>query len=343
MNPQRRSLLVKSAYVAVVLLVSVALLELAARWMGLGDPVIYYNAAWGGLRPLPSQQVARINGATITIDGNGFRTPKSDMESAIRILYLGDSVTWGGSRIDDADLYSEVAADVLRSGSREVYAMNAGVNGTGLLNQAEVHAAWADSADIVVWVFPWGDVYRTYATAGMLWPPARKPRFALVEAIDHLIRTWWLQAFRESFTVEDSAWEMPLYPSGYEETFRQTFAQRKERNLDALRREVAASRACGRPVIIGISPTFREGRSPENGLEESALLDSLSSRGAILFDVPSALRAAGPPEDLFIDSVHYSSAGHRAVGTELGNLLSKVVVEQKINRGDFRGCAAEIR
>ena len=104
------SVLLKSIYVLGVLAIGVVLLEVAARSMGLGDPVIYYNSVWGGLRPLPGQKVSRINDAQITIDANGFRTANVPIGDALRILYIGDSVTWGGSSVDDRNLFTEVCS-----------------------------------------------------------------------------------------------------------------------------------------------------------------------------------------------------------------------------------------
>ena len=74
--------------------------------------------------------------------------------------------------------------------------MNAGVNGTSLMNQADVYLNHQEEVDVLVWLFPWIDLNRAYTTAGYLWPPTKKPRFALVEIADHQIRTRWLTAFR---------------------------------------------------------------------------------------------------------------------------------------------------
>jgi hypothetical protein len=78
-----------SFLVALLLLVT---LEVTARWLGFGTPVLYYNAAWGGMRPLPGQQLKRLKGATVTIDENGFRTARPERPDALRVLFLGDSV-----------------------------------------------------------------------------------------------------------------------------------------------------------------------------------------------------------------------------------------------------------
>ena len=198
MQPKKTSPLLIGAYLLALAFCTLSLLEIAVRYIGFGDPILYYNAAWGGLRPIPGQQVERLAGVTVTVDDNGYRSAHPETQGSLRVLFLGDSVTWGGSRVDDSALFTEVAADVLRRQGGSVYAMNAGVNGTSLVNQAEIFSHLSDvPIDVLVWLFPWSDVERSYAALGFLWPPRFKPRFALVEVVDHLIFRFWLNAFRE--------------------------------------------------------------------------------------------------------------------------------------------------
>ncbi len=134
-----RSIL-KIGYFVLIAVVILATLEVTARWFGLGTTVLYYNAAWGGMRPLPDQHVWRRNGAkvaNVTVDENGFRSARAEEPGSLRVLVIGNSVTWGGMYIDDTAVFSETAADVLRASGQRVYAMNAGVNGTALVNHAE--------------------------------------------------------------------------------------------------------------------------------------------------------------------------------------------------------------
>ena len=149
-------MLLRVLYVVLIVVGGIVLLELVARKLGLGDPIIYYNAAWGGVRPLPNQQVTRLNQAQTTIDKNGFRTSVPESGVAFRILYLGDSVTWGGSSVSDTELFSEVASDALRQQGLAIYTMNAGVNGTSLMNQADIYEQLKDSVDAIVWNIPMG-------------------------------------------------------------------------------------------------------------------------------------------------------------------------------------------
>src|SRR2546428_5785375 len=91
--------------------------EAALRLAGFGHPILYDNRAAYGFRPLPDQTRRRFGGARLHVNNLGLRgadvTPERP-PGALRILFLGDSVTWGGSYVDDAQLFATIAADTVR-------------------------------------------------------------------------------------------------------------------------------------------------------------------------------------------------------------------------------------
>jgi lysophospholipase L1-like esterase len=323
--PRFKYTLLKLVYVVVVVIVGLAVLEGAARYMGLGDPVLFYNDAWGGVRPLPNQRVSRIGGATVTIDANGFRTPVPDQPGALRVLYLGDSVTWGGSTTDDAQLFSEVAADVLRAKDHPVYAMNSGVNATALINHAERFQDYDGKLDALVWLFPWGDTNRSYTVVGDMWPAARKPRFALVEVIDYVIVHYWKMLSRRPPSSQGD-FKTPEGPSAGKPFVDAMFAKRKVRNLEAVRSVVAEAKRRGVPVILGVTP-YRTGNKLDPLPPDAvAFLKEMADAGVTIFDVSAVISNSGiDPQDLYIDSPHFSVKGHRLVGEALGKKLETVI------------------
>jgi lysophospholipase L1-like esterase len=320
-RPRRRKhTLLKFAYLLIVVTIGLAVLEGGARYLGLGDPVLYYNDAWGGLRPLPSQRVSRLKGATVTVDGNGYRTPVPDQPGAMRILYLGDSVTWGGSSVDDTELFSEVAADVLRAQGRPVYAMNAGVNSTSLLNQAGIFQGYDGKLDVLVWLFPWGDTERTYVREGELFDRF-KPKFALVEVIDYLVFKYWRNLFRET-SAATRDFRTPEAPAGRELFFKNEQAKRQVRNLDAVRTVVAEVRRRGVPVVLGVKGNELEPLPPE----AVSFLAEMAAAGATVFDVSAVLREApAGVENIYLDVVHFKPEGHHLIGEALGKTLETVI------------------
>src|SRR5437867_2270588 len=136
--------------------------EAALRLAGFGHPILYDNRAAYGYRPLPDQTRRRFGGARVHVNNLGLRgadvTPERP-PGALRILFLGDSVTWGGSYVDDAQLFATIAADTVRrrhSGRFvAVEALDAGVNGWGAQNIAGLVGAdgeFPDGFGSDVWV-----------------------------------------------------------------------------------------------------------------------------------------------------------------------------------------------
>ena len=312
------------AAVGIVAVLLLGAMELGARALGLGAPILYYSTVEGGVRPLARQASERVGGARVTIDENGFRSvstvPAAD-SSALRILYLGGSVTWGGSQVDDPDTYAEQASEVVRAATgRPVYAMNAGVNGASLLNAAEVYAVESERADVIVWLFPWGSTVRPYISLGPLLPARLAPRFAAVELVDQLLFRYWLGAFRESsapgepFTVDD-------LPPGYDDVAAHETEARRAANLAALQSVVADARRRGVPILVGVTPTVRGDAPLPVPSEAQAALDEARAAGAVVFDAHAVVAAEGGPDGLFLDGVHFSPAGHHAIGAALGDLI----------------------
>lgn len=329
-RPRRRwkPLLLKVGYVVVVTIVGLVVLEGAARFLGLGDPILYYNDIWGGLRPLPNQQVSRLKGSTVTVDGNGFRTPVPEQPDSLRILYLGDSVTWGGTSIDDAALFTEVSADVLRAEDQPVYAMNSGVVGTSLVNHKGVFEKHDGKLDAVVWLFPWGDVKRSFAHLGASHSSRYKPRFALVEVIDYVVPRYWERMTRVAPSQAEDFREIQS-TAGDKAFFEKELADRKERNLDAVRTVVAEAERRGVPVVLGVTPYFKGDALEPLPAEAVSFLEEMAAAGANVLDVSAVLaQAPAGVEACYLDLAHFSAEGHRLVGQALGETLDEVIARE---------------
>ncbi len=118
-----------------VLLVSVAvallLLEAALRVLGMLDPIIYRSDPVFGYELRPNQSASRL-GVPIYIDDIGLRDNEDAstfLKSKTRILVIGNSVTYGGSRTHQRDLFTEVLERELDTRRGDIKVLNAGVNG----------------------------------------------------------------------------------------------------------------------------------------------------------------------------------------------------------------------
>ncbi len=163
------------------------LAEMAAGHLfGLGKTVIYDAHPVYGYRPVSNQIVARHPSQIVKINNIGLRAnvdwDPNDFQH--KVLFLGDSVTYGGSYISNEQLFSHLAVKDFP----EYSSGNAGVNGWGVNN---VHALVKEMdflpAQIYVSMFPEGDFYRGHNRIGgqPLW--TRKPHFALEELFQYFV------------------------------------------------------------------------------------------------------------------------------------------------------------
>jgi len=159
----------------------IVILEIVASTVfGLGKTVLYDTHPVYGYRPRPNQVVARKTEYMIKTNNYALRAQQDwdPTDAAHQILFLGDSVTYGGSYISNEQLFSHLATENLSG----FIGGNAGVNAWGVNNVcALIKEMDFIPANIYVSVFPEGDFYRGLSRIGgqPFW--TRQPRFALEE------------------------------------------------------------------------------------------------------------------------------------------------------------------
>ena len=146
--------------VLISVIFSIFLCELVLRFIGLGDPVIYEkNPSWG-YSLSENQTRVRFKNNVIKVNNVGLRSDKEWVKTNNKlILFMGDSVTYGGSKIDNTELFSEKVCKHL---GKKFLCGNAGINGYGVLNMV-LRSRYDDrinNADIVIFVVILDDFWR---------------------------------------------------------------------------------------------------------------------------------------------------------------------------------------
>tara|TARA_E500000178_G_C16977017_1_gene733873 strand:+ start:90 stop:1022 length:933 start_codon:yes stop_codon:yes gene_type:complete len=104
---------------------------------GLGNPVIYKSSKIYGYSLKPDQNLKR-RGKSIIINNKGMRSSKnwnSKIEESFNILFFGDSVTYGGSIVNNNEIFSEIICKQLSLSKYVSYRCgNLGVNGYSLFS-----------------------------------------------------------------------------------------------------------------------------------------------------------------------------------------------------------------
>ena len=128
-----KNLFVKCSMSILSVFAGIFISELFAKSLGLGNPLLYKSDNLVGYRLKPNQSKNRRRGSFITTDSEGFRiNPIAKInEDTKYLVFVGDSVTYGGSYIDDKDLFSSKYCELL---NKEFYCLNNGLNAWGVLN-----------------------------------------------------------------------------------------------------------------------------------------------------------------------------------------------------------------
>ena len=148
----KNTFLLSILFILLIFLLTVMLEFYLSKFIGLGEPVVYDQSRVWGYSPKPNKKYERFEGDLVTINDAGLRSTKSwKNETKPKLLFLGDSVLYGGSNINDDQLFSLLS----RNDIPEWSCFNGGVNAFGILNM--VARSRFDKrikdADAVVFVF----------------------------------------------------------------------------------------------------------------------------------------------------------------------------------------------
>jgi hypothetical protein len=274
--------------------------ELVLRAVGLGRPVLYDNRAAWGYRPLPDQTLER-RGVRVHVNGLGTRGPDVGRERRAgvrRVLFLGDSVTFGGTYVDDAALFSAIAAAAQPVPTEP---LNAGVNAWGFENMLGlVNATGGFGSDVWVLTALEDDFRRAKTDIGEV------PYFNVAPA---------------------TAWAELLVLGAYRLLGRYRVPKPAEdlvvlgrENLVRVQAIVAAARTARAKILLVWHPyegALRHGqpephRAPYLALDADGRLDLHAAY-------------AGASGDLYVDGMHLTTEGHRVAGEAIGAALAPLL------------------
>jgi hypothetical protein len=298
---------------AFVTVAFVAVVEVALRLMGLGAPILYENRLAFGYRPRPNQTRERLRGATVHVNNLGVRgpdVPAMPSPGTLRLLFLGDSVTWGGSYVDDRELFASVAADTVRAQLpgrfSVVEALAAGVNGWGPENVLGlVRDSGGFASQIWVWTLLEDDLVREKTHFGEV------PYFGSAP---------W------------SAWEELLVLAAYK--LMTAYKVRKPdadlaalaaQNVATFRDVAAQARAGGAHLLTVWHPTV-EAVAGTAEPHARVLAAAAVGDGLPFLDLSDAYRRTGDAPSLYVDGMHLSVRGHEVAGRAIGERVVGLVV-----------------
>lgn len=299
---------------ALFMAASLFFIEIAAKKLfGLGNVVIYQSHPVYGYRPLPHQRVARQANQVVSFNNLSLRAQNDWVENDFhhKVLFLGDSVTYGGSYINNEELFSHLALEKFP----DYVSGNAGVNAWGVDN---VHALVKEMAflpaQIYVSVFPEGDFYRGLMRIGgqPFW--TRPPNYALEELFQYII-----------FQIH-----LKKTPGvSYEAFDKNTRTKIVEPAVKHLKDLDIYLKQNDRQHLIFITPSMSQlqGRKDEDEIIKQ-LLEKYHLSVVYLKDYLGDL-PDDQIKDLYHDEIHLSVKGHKKWAELIGNHLQDAILENE--------------
>jgi lysophospholipase L1-like esterase len=301
---------------ALVVLSPVLAAEALVREMGLGDPIIYSRNAAYRYAPLPNQHANR-RGASVTIGPEGLRGLDSWSGAAdYHVLFVGDSVTWGGTNTDDNQTFAYLTCEKLKARFRQRFVCgNAGVNGYGTDNMIARlrYDPQLKRADTIVVTLISVDPIRGTSDLTSAHFFTRQP-FGPLRGI-------WEVAAYGAFTVAARLrWDENSYDASFDIPVAMEALQRLYAELHELEKS-------GKRILIVFSPHKDEFYGDPDELDADVRAD-LARSGFSFLDLTEPMRGV-VGRGVYYDNVHLNPVGHALYADWIANALSPLVMVAK--------------
>jgi hypothetical protein len=286
----------------VMVFVALLLAEGVLRLKGFGHTVLYVADPDVGYFPEPNVSLDRYGGRVSTNEF-GMRSPhatKQKPAGAFRIFMIGDSTLYGGSYIDQEQIYaSHVRSDLNKKGLPgpvEVLAM--GCNGWGPFHErGYLKREGTFEADVAMIQLPIDDVNRPLY--GLMNVPffsvQSPPKLGLEEVANHLM---W--RYRSAHSGLDAAWE----------------AKQSKAGIAEYGKLVDDFKKAGVEVMVFVLPEREPGfGGHEVGKHKEWRLElerTVIAHGAKPYFAAGWFQGKGKPDEIYHDGMHLEPAGHRA-------------------------------
>jgi hypothetical protein len=294
----------KAALALAAIVIAAAAAEMFLRYgLGLGKPVLVQADPGAGYILKPDQDLHRFFGR-VHINHQGMRSPEIAPvrdPRALRVMFVGDSFTYGAGRVSQEDLFTDIVRRELpRVVGRPVEVLNASASDWAPANEVGfVRRYGTFGSDLVVLVLNNEDL--------------AQPVAKIEDAQDDLMQTNPPSAFAELYTrfirprLRPRPGPGPRAISGADGVVRE--------NLTALDSLHAQLQSLGARLVVLFLPV--RAQIPGGSAGALATLKAWTDqRGVKLLDF-TPLEAAYPAGAITLDGAHFSAKGNRVVADAL--------------------------
>jgi lysophospholipase L1-like esterase len=291
--------------VLLIIVLIVALAEWALRAYGLGSPLLYEESNEFRYSLQPDQETHRLRNARVRIDRYGSRSDDDwDAAGATRILFIGDSVTYGGSYIDNTEIFSAVTCAELRSRREMAVCGNLGTNGYGVLNMAyRIRFASLPRQDLTVVTVLADDTLRGLSGLSAF-PYFSQPLPALIPALTEA----------GLFAVDTARAKLRFDRGGGPFQAR---GEHAEAVADLALAELFSALEDVGPVLIVYSPLRRSVEAGRDPFAEYVLARLQSSGYPVLDMLTELAEHSQRLDEIYYDGAHLEVAGHSLYGEKI--------------------------
>ena len=323
----------KAGLVLAAVCVAMVVLELLLRALGFHSPVLYCSDADTGYDLRPDQDV-RLLGNHIQINNLSLRDTRNistrdrnpgPESNVFRIGVFGDSVTWGGVRIRQKDLFTTKLEELL-AGSHtgvvfEVY--NGGVNGYSVKQAVDkARNTHASAGFDLILIYLIERNFHRNPHVRVLHDALPFPQSKRASAV--------CQAVGRAIVIINQKSGEKLFLSPEATTITRELADEEilKANTDSLCAFQADMSRKGAPVVVFLSP--RKSLLEEEETRFEALAQGLGDRLPLVRSLLDDFRQQGATAaEYYYDHVHLSVQGHEFVSrTILAYLKERGVIEQ---------------
>jgi lysophospholipase L1-like esterase len=289
--------------------------EIYARFvLGLGNPVLYETSSVYGYRAIPNQNVRRF-GNRIFYNAQGLRSEPispNPVPGTVRVLCIGDSITFGGAQTDQAKTYPYQLQELLnREGSKTFEVLNASAGGWAIENEeAYLRQKGIYRSKIVVLELGSHDLFQPKASGEIVGKsvnfPKKNPLFALEEG--------FYRYFIPRFLPDLQVGEANLQSAPTEKDL--------NRNMATFVRiaNLVKARKAQLIVILVEQPDELEPKSALANFSKKVIANQARDLNIPYKNLQEDFRLAGNNK-LFRDGLHPNAAGNKVMAEAVAKLI----------------------
>lgn len=291
-------------FITLLILVTITITETYLKHVGLGDPIRYDYDYIYGFSPKENQKKQRIEKSIVSINDVGLRSQINwKNNNKDKIVFIGDSITYGGSYIDDQETFSHLVCEK----SIKFICGNAGVNAYSVINmvmRSKYDSRFNESKKYIFLVAP-EDFSRQYIGANSLHFYLNNKKFllpAIMEAINFIATKYDLNKYISKIndTKISNQHQRDLID------FSTNMLNEEIKRLEKEKKEVF--------LFYTIQKNDKKSKRPINDYTLNKI-KNLKLKN--FFNLEKVLN----DNKYFYDNVHYNSLGHRQVANKMISVL----------------------